>query len=276
MSAIVGEFSRTSLAAIVAFPVVFWNFGWGQNAFLTAAIFGGAMLFIDSRPVVAGLLFGAICYKPHFGVLIPVALAAGRHWRAFIATALSAAGFMTLSLALFGVATWRDFIAIAMQSPATYIAGKVKFSSFITPFGTALFCGASPTTAYALQALAGVGAATLVGLVWYRRTTLGARAAMLTSATLVAVPIGLFYDLLLGAVAAAWLLRSETGLTGSEKLMIAGCYLLLLAPDQTSELLRVPIGAVAAGGLVTAVARHALGEAYGCGECALSSQPAMR
>jgi alpha-1,2-mannosyltransferase len=275
MSEIVGETSRASLAAIIAFPIVFWNFGWGQNAFLTAAIFGGATLFIDSRPIVAGLLFGAICYKPHFGLLIPVALASGRHWRAFFAAALSAAGLIVLSLVLFGGATWRDFITSALRSPATYIAGKVKLISFITPFGTALFFGASPMTAYMLQALAAIGAAVMVGLVWYRRTTLGTRAAMLASATLVAVPIGMFYDLLLGAVAAAWLHRSKTGLTASEKLMVAGCYLLLFAPDQVGEFLRVPMGAVAAGGLLITVARHALVEAYGRTDCGLSSQPSV-
>ena len=50
--------------------------GTGQNAFLTAALFGGATLLVDRRPVMAGLLFGALCYKPHFGLLVPVALAA--------------------------------------------------------------------------------------------------------------------------------------------------------------------------------------------------------
>jgi len=80
--AILNERDWAMLLPVVAFPPILWNFGFGQNAFLTAALFGAATLYIDRRPVVAGLLFGALCYKPQFGLLIPVALAAGGHWRA--------------------------------------------------------------------------------------------------------------------------------------------------------------------------------------------------
>ena len=65
------------LVPLLACPAVFWTIGFGQNALLTAALLGGATLAIDRRPIVAGLLFGALCYKPHFGLLVPVALVAG-------------------------------------------------------------------------------------------------------------------------------------------------------------------------------------------------------
>src|SRR5439155_25718548 len=87
---ILGERSGTAVVALLAFPIVFWNLGLGQNAFLTAALFGAATLLIDRRPVVAGLLFGAVCYKPQFGLLVPLALAAGGYRRAFIAAGATA------------------------------------------------------------------------------------------------------------------------------------------------------------------------------------------
>ena len=62
------------LAPLLAFPAVFWTLGLGQNAFLTAALFGGFTLMVDRRPVGAGILLGALCYKPHFGLLVPGAL----------------------------------------------------------------------------------------------------------------------------------------------------------------------------------------------------------
>jgi alpha-1,2-mannosyltransferase len=70
---------------LLAFPAVFWAIGTGQNALLTTALLAAATLTIDSRPVLAGVLFGALCYKPHFGLLVPVALAAGGLWRSFVA-----------------------------------------------------------------------------------------------------------------------------------------------------------------------------------------------
>jgi len=75
---ILDDRSITALVVLAAFPMVFWAIGLGQNAFLTAALFGMATLSIDRRPVAAGLLFGLLCYKPHFGLLLPIALAAER------------------------------------------------------------------------------------------------------------------------------------------------------------------------------------------------------
>src|SRR5207244_3647915 len=80
---ILDDYSGIALVVLLAFPMAFWNIGLGQNAFLTAGLFGMATLLIDRRPIVAGLLFGLLCYKPHFGLLIPGALAAGGYWPRF-------------------------------------------------------------------------------------------------------------------------------------------------------------------------------------------------
>src|ERR1700693_1119530 len=66
-SRILDDRSGTTLLALLAFPMVFWTIGLGQTAFLTAALFAAATLLVDRRPILAGLLFGALCYKPHFG-----------------------------------------------------------------------------------------------------------------------------------------------------------------------------------------------------------------
>lgn len=55
------------LLPALAFPPTFWTVGYGQNSFLTAALFGAGTLLVDRRPVAAGVLFGMLCYKPHFG-----------------------------------------------------------------------------------------------------------------------------------------------------------------------------------------------------------------
>src|SRR5205807_10087110 len=153
----------TTLFPFLVFPVVFWNFGYGQNGFLTAALFGAALLALDRRPFSAGLLFGAICYKPHFGLLIPVALAAGGRWRAFVGAAVAVLGLVLLSLVLFGAASWQEFFAAIAASRATYESG-VKLSAFVTPFGAVIVLGGPPALAYAVQAVVTVAAAILVGI----------------------------------------------------------------------------------------------------------------
>ena len=47
-----------ALLLALAFPAVFVNLGHGHNGFLTAALIGFALLWLDRRPVVAGILFG--------------------------------------------------------------------------------------------------------------------------------------------------------------------------------------------------------------------------
>ena len=54
----------TALLALLAFPMLYWNAGLGQNAFLTAALFGAGTLLVDRRPVVAGLRRRAAARRP--------------------------------------------------------------------------------------------------------------------------------------------------------------------------------------------------------------------
>src|SRR5690348_15913292 len=62
------------LLLALAFPAVLINVGHGQNGFLTAALVGGALVALPTRPTLAGILFGLLIYKPQFGLLIPLAL----------------------------------------------------------------------------------------------------------------------------------------------------------------------------------------------------------
>ena len=253
---ILDECSFAGLVPILAFPAVFWTLGLGQNAFLTAALFGAGTLCIDRRPIVAGLLFGALCYKPHFGLLVPVALAAGGHWRAFIAAFAAAAGLCLSSLMLFGWVTWSDFFTTVAASHATYESGRVAFGGLVSPFGAVLLLGGNSTTAYAVQAGATLSAGLLVGFVWRSGHALPIRAATLAAATLVAIPVILIYDLMLAAVAVVWLVSARNGdeLRVWEKVALAGSFLLLLDPRDFAEVSHVPVAPLVGVALIVAVA----------------------
>ena len=56
----------SALIPVLAFPALYWTLGLGQNSFLTAALFAAGTLWIDRRPILAGICFGALCYKPQF------------------------------------------------------------------------------------------------------------------------------------------------------------------------------------------------------------------
>jgi alpha-1,2-mannosyltransferase len=256
---ILDDRSATALVVLLAFPIVFWNFGLGQNAFLTAALFGAATLLVDRRPVIAGLLFGALCYKPQFGLLIPLALAAAGRWRTFAAAAASAAVLVLASLALFGATTWRAFLEAAAASPAMYQSGRILFAGMANPFGAARLLGADVTLAYALQTAASLAAAAIVVAVWQQRLSLPTRAAVLAAATVVAAPLALLYDLMLGAVAAAWLVRDRNSpvAAGWEMIALAAIYVLLLDGRNLGEEWHIPVFPLAAIGLLAIAAGRA-------------------
>ena len=76
---IVGDRIGYLLAA--AFPAVLANFTIGQNGFVTAGLIGGTLTLMRQRPIMAGVLLGLLMFKPHLGLLFPIALIAGREWR---------------------------------------------------------------------------------------------------------------------------------------------------------------------------------------------------
>ena len=259
---IVDDFSTTALIALLAFPAVWWNFGLGQNAFLTAALFGAGTLLVDRRPVLAGLCFGALCYKPHLALLVPLALGINGNWRAFAAAAVSAAALVLASLALFGVETWRAFIATAGASHTMYESGRILFGGFVSPFGAMRLLGASIGTAYVVQGVFTAIAAGVVAIVWWRRLSLPVRNAVLASATLLAVPLSLLYDMMLGAVAGCWLLRGATreAMPAWEKTVLALVYAAMLDSRGLAEELSLPVNTLCAVALFVMATRRAARE----------------
>jgi hypothetical protein len=259
MREILAERDWSAIIPILAVPAAFWTLGLGQNSFLTAALFGAGTLWIDRRPILAGFCFGALCYKPHFALLVPVALLAGRYWRALAAFLGSAAALCGLSVIAFGWQTWQGFVAAAAESHATYASGRINFGGLITPFGGVLLAGGTPNAAYMAQAAATLGAGLLVAFVWRRTLPLPIRGATLAAAALVAVPVALIYDLMLAAVAAAWLVSDPAGVAGRERVALAALFVLSMIPPSLAEACHVPAGPIVALALLALIAVRALG-----------------
>lgn len=247
------------LLPLLGFPAVIWTIGMGQNALLTAAILGGGLLLLDRRPVLAGLVFGLLCYKPHFGLLLPVALAAGGHWRAFLATALSVGVLVALTLLLFGWPTWAAYLVAFAHSGDIYTSGKVSFGAFVTPFGAALLLGAPVKIAGLAQVVASVLAAGVVAWVWRGEASLAARASVLLAATLLAVPLALFYDLMPLGLGVFWLARqgARAGFLPWEKTVLVVVFGVPLLARYVGAGLHLPLGLLASLAVLTIGVLHA-------------------
>src|SRR3984893_1194579 len=194
-----------TLLIAAAFPAVVVNIGHGQNGFLTAALLGGALHLLDRRPWLAGVLIGALAYKPQFGVLIPIALLAGGRWNTIAAALATVAALLAVSFVTLGGGVWHAF-ADSMHFTQTVVLeqGSTGWEKIQSIFSATRMWGAGVHTAYAVQiALALMLAASLAWL-WQSDAAFELKAAGLATASLLATPYVLDYDLVALAVAIAF------------------------------------------------------------------------
>jgi hypothetical protein len=186
----------------LGFTAVFVNLTHGHNGFLTTALFAGALSQLGTRPVLAGVMFGLLAYKPQFGVMIPLALAAGGYWRSVTAAAVT---ILVLALAvtlLFGAGIWTAFLASTHFTRTVILEdGNTGFEKIQTLFSQVRLLGGPVALAYAAQAALFLVAAFVLVRLWRRPASFGDRGAALCLATLLATPYSLDYDLMLLAPA---------------------------------------------------------------------------
>lgn len=255
--AIVGKRSGYLLAA--AFPPVLANFFVGQNGFLSAALIGGTLVLIERRQaLLAGVLLGLLTYKPHLGLLFPIALIAGGQWRTIAAAAVTALLMALASWLVFGDASWLAFVGHIGESSQTILAeGKAGWSKLQTAFGLVRTLGGSETLAFIAQAVVALVAASAVAMLWRSRAPYEIKAAALGAGALLATPYLYTYDLLILAVPLAYLLRlgRARGFMPHELAAIGFAALLILS--FILPFVNVPVGFIAVLVVAALIARRA-------------------
>lgn len=253
--AIAGERSGYALAA--AFPAVLSNFIVGQNGFLSAALLGGTLLFIERRPLLAGIMLGLLTYKPHLGFLFPIVLAASGYWRVFITACVVAAAMTLASWGAFGTETWAAFVAnIGHTSQAFLSDGWADFGKLQTVFGLVRTLGGSEPLAWSAQGAVALTAAVAITALWRSRADYELKAGALGVGAMLATPYLYTYDLVVLAVPLAflWRLGRTRGFLAHE---LAGigitCLLVLIFP-----FVKAPVGFAAVLMVAALIARRAL------------------
>jgi arabinofuranan 3-O-arabinosyltransferase len=173
--AIVGRSFGLLLAA--GFPVVFTNALVGQNGFLTASLIGGALYLMPTRPVLSGICLGLLSYKPQYGLLFPLVLIAASQWKVFFT-----AGIV-----------------------AVLIASLSKMQSI---FALVRYFGGTEQLAWIFQWIMSGAVAVALALMWRSRSvSYPLKAASLAAGALLITPYLFLYDLMVLAIAVAFLVR---------------------------------------------------------------------
>ena len=229
MRAIVGRPFGLLLAA--AFPVVFSNTLVGQNGFLTAALIGGALYLMPMRPVLSGICLGLLSYKPQYGLLFPLVLIAASQWTVFFTAGIVAVAMATASWVAFGTESWQAFVHwMPMFSQAFLTEGRAPWWKLQSLFALIRYFGGSEQLAWIFQWIMTASVAVGMVLMWRSRISYPLKAAALATGTLLITPYLFMYDMMVLAIAVAFLVRIAlaTGFRRYELPALACAFILIV------------------------------------------------
>jgi hypothetical protein len=235
---------RAGVLLACAYPGILSNIIVGQNGFATAALIGWALIVLKRRPMLAGCCVGLLSFKPHLGVLFPLVLVFGRHWRALAAAAGTTVLLALASCFAFGIETWHAFFqSLPVASQAALADGRADWAKLQSVFAVVRLMGGGASLAWAVHLSFAAATAVVLCALWDSKINYELKAAALATCTLLVTPYLFLYDLVVLAVPMAFLLRIgwSSGFLPGELPAIAFASLLVLI----FPLVTAPVGLAA-------------------------------
>jgi arabinofuranan 3-O-arabinosyltransferase len=196
------------LLLALAFPVVLTNMLVGQNGFLTASLIGGTLYLMPARPVLSGICLGLLSYKPQYGLLFPLVLIAASQWTVFFTAGAVAVAMALASWLAFGTESWQAFFHwMPMFSQAFLTEGRAPWGKMQSIFAVVRYFGGTEPLGWLFQWIMSATVAVVLTLVWRSRISYPLKAAALATGTLLITPYLFLYDLMVLAIAMAFLVR---------------------------------------------------------------------
>jgi len=194
-----------SLILFLCFPGTLMNILFGQNGFITGILLGGGLLLLDNSPILAGGLFGLLCYKPPFAALVLLALIVGRYWETLFTTLITVLLLSIASIIVFGYQVWPAFFRVQATPMKLLEVGAARWDIMPTVFAALLSAGCPVKAAYLGQGVVMLAVAVAVAWVWRQPLSMAVRGAVLVLGTLLFTPYAFVYDLSLLALPLGWL-----------------------------------------------------------------------
>jgi alpha-1,2-mannosyltransferase len=249
------------LAAAIGFPAVYITVGHGHNSFLTACLLGFGLLLLDRRPIVAGVLIGLLAYKPQFGIVLPIIMVLGGHWRATIAAAAAVIAMVSISTVVLGFDVWAAFAAGAHFTRGVILEqGATGWHKIQTVFSAMRSFGGSIALAYAVQALATAAVLLALAAITCARADKRLIASATCIATMLATPYSLDYDMTILGIAIAFSVAHgvERGFAPYQKSLLALVWFMPMIARTGMLATGVPIGVLVMSLYFLAVISRAL------------------
>jgi hypothetical protein len=221
--------SAPRLCAALLAPATTITLISGQSGFLSGALMLGGLRLAGSRPIVAGVLFGLLAYKPQLGLLLPVALISAGLWRSIAAAAVTCAVCAIASSWAFGADIW----PVWLHQMVDY-SGHFDPLNYLMPTiaANARMVGLPARIALVVQAAVTIP---VMIVVWraFRAGVTERAAALLVVGMFLATPHAFNYDMPMMTAAIVWYfeesLRARGGPTLGEATMLTLALILPFA-----------------------------------------------
>jgi alpha-1,2-mannosyltransferase len=247
-----------------SFPAAFINAVHGQNGFLTAALMTGGVLLLTTRPVMAGVLFALLSYKPQFCVLIPVLLLAQGDWRAIAAAIFAGCALLLVTHALFGFGVFEAFLASLTDAKRlTMETGATGWEKIQSVFGGVRLMGGGYELAMLVQVVVALLVIAAIAFVWRSQADARLKQALVFPGVLLTTPYCLDYDLVLLAPALVLLAMHgmSRGFARWEIGSLTGVFITPMIARVVGGATHAPLGALAMLALFAWVLRRAVADA---------------
>lgn len=255
--------TRDAVVLLLFYPAAMIAVLHGQNSLLSAALIGGALLWLDRRPAVAGVCIGLLAYKPQLAVLFPLVLAVTGRWRVFLWAGATGLAFAAVATLLLGADLWRAFLANTALVREAMGPGQLPWDKMPSVFIQLRMLGAGETIAYAAQIVTALTAAAVVGYVWHRAGPTRLACATLVTGTLLLSPYTFDYEMTLLAIPLGILAvdLAAKGAQSWQKALLLALFVLPPLVSAIAKLTGIQIGIFAIATLFVWVAHRALAEA---------------
>lgn len=228
-------------------PILIINAGYAQNGILSTLMIGFALLpFVEGRQPSA---FGTslLAFKPHLGLVFPVAYASGGFWRSFALTGVWLLLQIGVTALVFGPHIWLDFLGSLAQTQEILFSEVVAGAfHYVSVYGAVRLLHGDHVLAMAGQILVSGLVLYTLWTVWIQPVNRTLKAALLAASIPLTAPYLMHYDMSIGVLALTLLLRHSAfgSWQQSQRMVMAGVWLLCTCNMAIQKQYSIPSGLI--------------------------------
>lgn len=217
---------------LVGFPGILLNLRWGQNGFLSTALLGLSIAFMETNPVLCGVMIGLLAYKPQLAILPFFVLLITKNWKAMLSAVGTVFSVSLLSVLSFGKDVWIGFFQSLFHTSSYLMETSKEVTSSIQPtlLTTLIDLGVDSRISLTVQMIVAVLAVAVVGWAVLRSERMPLKGIMLVLGMPLIIPYFMQYDLVILGLALVLLIYDFIiyGYTKLEAVMAALLWLMPL------------------------------------------------